>query len=97
MPVAGCRETQFLGSLLTPHPAPDFHYPLSPVAPACYGRALCVPAGAGDDLFAISSLSKIIRFAADEVPPKTGVVQGVNCISLRADEAVAVCVSPTSS
>lgn len=42
------------------------------------------------DLFVISRLSKIIRFQADEVPPKTGVVQGVACIALRSDEAVAV-------
>lgn len=44
----------------------------------------------GDDLLVISRLSKIIRFQAQEVPPKTGVVQGVACISLRSDEAVAV-------
>ncbi|MBN1922311.1 MAG: hypothetical protein JW892_13770 [Anaerolineae bacterium] len=43
-----------------------------------------------DDLLIISGLSKIIRFQAVEVPPKTGVVQGVACISLRSDEAVAV-------
>ena len=42
------------------------------------------------DLFIISKLSKIIRFQIVEIPPKTGVVQGVHCISLRADEAVAV-------
>jgi DNA gyrase subunit A len=42
------------------------------------------------DLFAISRLGKIIRFQANEVPPKEGVVQGVNCMSLRADECVAV-------
>jgi DNA gyrase subunit A len=39
-----------------------------------------------DDIFAISRLSKIIRFMAAEVPVKDGVVQGVNCMSLRADE-----------
>ncbi|MCG3207915.1 MAG: DNA gyrase subunit A [Anaerolineae bacterium] len=44
----------------------------------------------GDDIFAISRLSKIIRFTADEVPPKEGVVQGVNCMALRADETVAL-------
>ncbi len=43
-----------------------------------------------DDLFVISRLGKIIRFAAQEVPAKTGVVQGVNIINLRADEAVAL-------
>lgn len=37
----------------------------------------------GSDVFAISRLSKIIRFQADEVPAKEGVVQGVNCMSLR--------------
>ncbi len=43
-----------------------------------------------DDLFIISRLSKIIRFQSVEVPPKAGVVQGVACIALRSDEAVAV-------
>ena len=43
-----------------------------------------------DDIFMISKSSKIIRFPADNVPPKTGVVQGVNCMSLRSDEVTAV-------
>ena len=43
-----------------------------------------------DDLFMISNLSKIIRFQAVEIPPKTGTVQGVNCMSLRADEVTAI-------
>jgi len=49
-----------------------------------------------DDVFAISRLSKIIRFQAIEIPPKEGVVQGVNCMTLRADEvtAIAVCTLP---
>ncbi len=47
------------------------------------------------DLFAISHLGKVIRFPATEVPPKEGVVQGVNCMSLRADRVVAMTVSPT--
>jgi DNA gyrase/topoisomerase IV subunit A len=47
-----------------------------------------------DDVFIISRLSKLIRFRAIEVPPKEGVVQGVNCMALRADETVAVTVSP---
>lgn len=47
-----------------------------------------------DDLFIISRLNKIIRFQAVEVPAKEGVVQGVNCISLRGDEATAVINSP---
>ena len=45
--------------------------------------------GEGDDIFAISRLSKIIRFAAAEVPAKEGVVQGVNCMTLRSDEVMA--------
>ncbi|MBN1872748.1 MAG: hypothetical protein JXA33_00840, partial [Anaerolineae bacterium] len=45
------------------------------------------------DIFVISQHSKIIRFTADEVPSKTGVVQGVNCIALRGDEVVACTAS----
>jgi DNA gyrase subunit A len=48
----------------------------------------------GDDLFAMSRLSKLIRFRAAEVPAKEGVVQGVNCMALRADECVVVTASP---
>ena len=44
----------------------------------------------GDDIFLISRLSKIIRFMAAEVPVKEGVVQGVNCMALRADSVVAL-------
>jgi DNA gyrase/topoisomerase IV subunit A len=43
-----------------------------------------------DDLFVISRLSKVIRFQVAEVPAKEGAVQGVRCIALRADEAVAL-------
>lgn len=50
----------------------------------------------GDDVLAISRLGKVIRFQADEVPPKEGVVQGVNCMALRADECVALAISPGS-
>lgn len=42
-----------------------------------------------NDIFMISQLGKMIRFAAGEVPAKTGVVQGVNCMELRNDEALA--------
>lgn len=49
-----------------------------------------------DDVFVVSRLGKIIRFAAAEVPAKEGVVQGVNCMALRADECVAFAVSPGS-
>jgi DNA gyrase subunit A len=48
---------------------------------------------AAQDIFIISRLGKIIRFAADDIPAKEGVVQGVNCMSLRADEVAAVAVS----
>jgi DNA gyrase subunit A len=44
----------------------------------------------GDELFILSRLGKVIRFAAGEVPAKEGVVQGVSCMALRADEAVDV-------
>jgi DNA gyrase subunit A len=49
-----------------------------------------VTVGDNDDIFAISRLSKIIRFQAVEVPAKEGVVQGVNCMTLRADETAAL-------
>ena len=49
-----------------------------------------------DDIFVISRLSKIIRFSAAELLPKAEAVQGVSCMALRADEAVAVAVSRTS-
>ena len=39
-----------------------------------------------DDIFIISNLSKMIRFNAGDIPAKTGVVQGVHLMSLRADE-----------
>ncbi len=44
------------------------------------------------DLFCISQLGKIVRFQAAEVPAKEGVVQGVNCMSLRADSCTAFTV-----
>jgi DNA gyrase subunit A len=49
-----------------------------------------------DDVFIVSRLGKIIRFAAAEVPAKEGVVQGVNCMALRADECVTLAISPGS-
>jgi len=42
------------------------------------------------DIFVISQLGKIIRFQAAEVPAKEGVVQGVNCMGLRADGCTAL-------
>ncbi len=50
-----------------------------------------------DDVFVASRLSKVIRFPATEVPPKEGVVQGVNCMALRADETVALAVTANSA
>jgi DNA gyrase subunit A len=49
-----------------------------------------------DEIFAISQTSKMIRFTAEEVPPKEGVVQGVNCMALRNDVVTAVAVSTSS-
>ncbi len=45
---------------------------------------------AENDLFIITQLGKIIRFSAADVPPKEGLVQGVNCVALRNDEVTAV-------
>ena len=45
---------------------------------------------ADEDLLIITRLGKIIRFRADEIPPTDGVVQGVNCIAMRSDEASAM-------
>jgi DNA gyrase subunit A len=42
-----------------------------------------------DEIFVITRYGKVIRFSADEVPVTEGPVQGVNCISLRADEVTA--------
>lgn len=49
-----------------------------------------VTVGPQSDILAISRLGKIIRFAAADIPAKEGVVQGVACMSLRADEVSAV-------
>lgn len=45
------------------------------------------------DVFVISRLAKMIRFKANEIPPKEGVVQGVNCMSLRGDDCIALAVT----
>ena len=42
----------------------------------------------------IARLGKVIRFRSAEVPAKEGVVQGVNCMALRADDTMAVINSP---
>lgn len=41
------------------------------------------------EVFIITQLSKIIRFRLKQIPAKEGVVQGVVCLSLRADKPVA--------
>lgn len=46
-----------------------------------------------DDLFLISRLGKIIRFSAADIPAKESAVQGVNCMSLRADATTALAVA----
>ncbi len=48
--------------------------------------------GAHDDVFILSKLGKLIRFKANEVPPKEGVVQGVVCMSLRGDQCLTLTV-----
>jgi DNA gyrase subunit A len=48
----------------------------------------CFAVDETEDIFIISQLGKIIRFSAEQIPAKEGVVQGVNCMSLRADETV---------
>jgi DNA gyrase/topoisomerase IV subunit A len=47
-------------------------------------------ANIADDVFILSRLSKIIRFRAEEIPAKEGVVQGVACMALRGDAVVGV-------
>jgi DNA gyrase subunit A len=42
-----------------------------------------------EDIFIITRLGKIIRYQAAEMPQTDGTVQGVICVSLRGDEAVA--------
>ena len=46
-----------------------------------------------DDIFIITRNAKLIRFRAAGIPPKTGTVQGVNCMALRGDETTAATVS----
>ena len=46
-----------------------------------------------NDVFIVSALCKMIRFNAGDIPPKTGAVQGVHLMTLRADVVAAVGVS----
>lgn len=47
-----------------------------------------------DDIFLITRVGKLIRFKALEVPITEGVVQGVLCMAMRADEVTAMIISP---
>jgi DNA gyrase/topoisomerase IV subunit A len=52
--------------------------------------------GETDDVFAASRLGKVIRFQGIEVPTKEGVVQGVSCMTLRADKTTTFTLTPVS-
>ncbi len=49
--------------------------------------------GPGDEALCISGFAKIIRFAVDEIPAKTGNVQGVNVLDTRGDSLAALTVA----
>ena len=49
--------------------------------------------GSGDEALCISGFSKIIRFAADEAPAKSGNVQGVSILDTRGDSLAALAVA----
>jgi DNA gyrase subunit A len=48
--------------------------------------------GSGDEALCISGFAKIIRFAADEAPAKSGNVQGVSILDTRGDSLAALAV-----
>jgi hypothetical protein len=48
--------------------------------------------GPDDEALCISGFAKIIRFAADEVPAKSGNVQGVSVLDTRSDSLAALAV-----
>lgn len=58
------------------------------IAFRCNKAVGAVTVEANDDIFIISQFGKLIRFPANEVSITDGVVQGVNCISLRGDVPV---------
>ena len=70
-------------------------------APGAGGKAIfkadqligAVTVNEADDIFILAQSGKIIRFQANEVPPKEGVVQGVNCMEVRNDVVTAVAVA----
>lgn len=47
----------------------------------------------GDEALCISGFAKIIRFAADEIPAKSGNVQGVSVLDARGDNLIALAVA----
>jgi DNA gyrase subunit A len=55
--------------------------------------------GSGDEALCISGLAKIIRFAVDEAPAKSGNVQGVSVLDTRGDSlaALAVVAAPAAA
>jgi DNA gyrase subunit A len=57
---------------------------------AVAGAALVNP---GDEALCISGFAKIIRFAADETPAKSGNVQGVSVLDTRGDSLTALAVA----
>ena len=56
--------------------------------------ASAVRVGPNDEALCISGLAKIIRFAVEEVPAKTGNVQGVAVLDTRGDSVAAVAAIP---
>lgn len=50
--------------------------------------------GPGDEALCISGFAKIIRFAVDEVPAKSGNVQGVSVLDTRGDSLAALAIAP---
>ncbi len=58
-----------------------------------------VRVGSGDEALCISGLAKIIRFAVDEAPAKSGNVQGVSVLDTRGDSlaALAVVAAPAAA
>lgn len=50
--------------------------------------------GPGDEALCISGFAKIIRFAVDEIPAKSGNVQGVSVLDTRGDSLAALAIAP---
>ncbi len=56
-----------------------------------------VTVDSAEDVFIVSQSGQLIRFQAEEIPPKEGVVQGVNCMGLRNDKVTGATVSAVLS